>query len=201
MAMACLRLSGFFLAIATSLTVASQPAITYTNTPLKSEPYLDSETISELEKGTAIEILSRKGGWYQIKSTKESGWLKIYSVRLNKSVSAMEKSGDSGIEQAGNFLITGRSGSNSVSASTGIRGLDEENLNAAKPDSEAIEQLDRLTPTQDEISNFSHRRRLNSNQIDYFNEVEIENDNNPSQAGESASKNNDMNDRLGSDYD
>jgi hypothetical protein len=200
MALARIQFVALFLTIAAGVVYGGQPATTHTNTPLKAEPYIEAETITGLEKGVFVEIISRKGGWYQIKTPDHTGWLKIYSVRLSKTDAAKEKSGDDGIEQAGQLLVTGRSGSNAISASTGIRGLDEENLSEATPDKEALEKMDGLAPTPDEVGKFNNQRKLKSNKIIYFHDIEIEDTDNPKQGIDEYQQHNNSN-TLGNDYD
>src|SRR5512144_168373 len=89
---------------------------------MRKEPYGDAKTVATLAVGDKVDILKKSGGWLQVKSAKGKGWVRMLSVRRGD---AKKGSGDA----AGLLgLASGRAGTGKVVATTGIRGLSEEEL-------------------------------------------------------------------------
>jgi len=95
---------------------------------LKAEPFRDAKTVGTLTTGDKVEILKKDGGWFQVKSGRGSGWVRMLSIRRGEARKASAGSEVAGL--AG--LASGRAGTGRVVATTGIRGLNEEELKAAK---------------------------------------------------------------------
>jgi hypothetical protein len=152
---------------------AGQAATTRITSDLKAEPYLDAETIASIPEQSDLEIISRKGGWYQVNIPPGSttGWMRMTSVRIIKIInSSSEKSANGEVLE--NFITTGRSGSSDVSAATGVRGLDEEDLKNAEPDEDAVKSMDKYAANEDTARSFASSINLNTNSIEYLVELE-----------------------------
>ena len=48
---------------------------------IKSEPFQDAGAVGDLKKGDSVQIVSKKGGWLQIKAPSGSGWVRMLSVK------------------------------------------------------------------------------------------------------------------------
>src|SRR5207253_463096 len=83
--------------------------------------------------------LERRGAWVSVTSADKKGWVKLYQVRIGDGP---EKQGSSGLNQLWNAGQTGRSGTQGIVATTGIRGMSAENLKEAKPNPKEVEKLD-----------------------------------------------------------
>ena len=93
------------------------------------KPFRDASVISTLDKGTTIDILKRKGGWMNISVGDQAGWVRMSYVRKGEGAGKAEASAEAGGVLA---LASGRAGTGNVVASTGVRGLSEEDLKSAK---------------------------------------------------------------------
>lgn len=90
---------------------------------LREKPFADARVVQSLAAGTKVDIVSRNGGWYQVKAGKRSGWVRMLSVR---------RSAAAGNDIAGLAKVaSGRAGTGTVSTTTGVRGLDAEVLATA----------------------------------------------------------------------
>ena len=101
---------------------------------IKAEPFKDAKTVGKIAKGDKVEILTRQSGWLQVKASAKKGWVRMLSVRRGEAGqkdAAKELGGVAG-------LATGRAGTGEVVSSTGVRGLSEEELKAAKFDEAQI---------------------------------------------------------------
>ncbi len=107
---------------------------------LMSAPYSDAKPAGQLPQNTTVEILERRGGWMRISGKGKTGWAKLFQVRTGTGPEA-QKSGE-GLAILRNIGETGRSGSQGIVATTGIRGLSAEDLKTAKPNPQAVSAMD-----------------------------------------------------------
>ena len=97
---------------------------------IRSEPFQDAGAVGDLRKGDSVQIVSKKGGWLQIKAPAGSGWVRMLSVKRGAG------GGSSAAGELGGVaaMSTGRAGTGQITSATGVRGLSEEDLKAAKFD-------------------------------------------------------------------
>lgn len=133
---------------------------------IKSEPYRDARTLGELAVGDKVEITSRKGGWMQIKSARGNGWVRMLSIRRGEARKTSTKG-----ELAGLLgMASGRAGTGKVVATTGVRGLSEEELKSARYDEGQIKLLHSYTTSRDEARSFAARGKLAPRNEEYLPE-------------------------------
>jgi len=129
---------------------------------LKAEPFRDAKTVANLSAGDKVEILKKNGGWLQVKSAKGSGWVKMLSIRRGD---ARKGTGDA----AGLLgLASGRAGTGRVVATTGIRGLSEEELKAAKFDAAQLKLAESYATSRAEAKKFAAKAKLVARRVDYL---------------------------------
>lgn len=134
LALICLGLNSYVFA-------ADKTAVISRDTNLFAKPFKDAETLAELPTSTAIVILMRKGGWYQVKTAETQGWVRLTHVRLDRKANAKQDDGDN-IGELLTGLATGREKSDQVTTATAVKGLSEEELRNAQPDIDALNALD-----------------------------------------------------------
>jgi len=114
-----------------------------------------------------VEILKKDGGWLKVKSGKGSGWVRMLSIRRGVAVKGSSSNELSGL--AG--LASGRAGTGKVVATTGIRGLNEEELKAAQFDEKEIKLAESYLTSRAEAETFAARGKLSARAIDYLPEA------------------------------
>jgi hypothetical protein len=129
---------------------------------IKLAPYHDAKPAGSLAKGDKVEILKRQGGWYQIKSAKSSGWVRMLAIRRGE---ARKRSIDTDRIVG---LASGRAGTGKVVATTGIRGLTEEELKQAKYNEAELKKVESFTTTEDALGKFTAEGRLVARKVDYL---------------------------------
>ena len=133
---------------------------------LKAEPFRDARTVGSLNAGDSVEILKKQGGWFQVKSGKGSGWVRMLSIRRGEA-----RKGS--VDAAGVLdLASGRAGTGRVVASTGIRGLGEEDLKAAKYNELELKKAESFAATQAEAWRFAAEGKLVARKVDYLSAPE-----------------------------
>lgn len=132
---------------------------------LKEEPFGDADIVAKLEVGEKVDILKKQGGWLKVKSAKSSGWVRMLSIR--RGAAGKSTVGASGLAS----LASGRAGTGKVVASTGIRGLNEEDLKAAKYDEAEVKQAESFATGRDDAKKFAAEGELEAQKVDYIPEV------------------------------
>ena len=129
---------------------------------LMAEPFRDAQTVGSLTAGDSVEILKKQGGWFQVKSAKGSGWVRMLSVRRGEA-----RKGS--VDAAGLLgLASGRAGTGHVVATTGIRGLSEEDLKAAKYNGAELKKAESFGVTQAEARKFAGAGKLVARKVEYL---------------------------------
>lgn len=132
------------------------------NDDIKAEPFRDAKSVAALVKGEKVDILKKDGGWYKVKTAKGSGWVRMLSIRKGE---ARKRSSDA---EGLLSMTSGRAGTGKVVSTTGIRGLNEEDLKAAKFDEAELKRADSYATTKAEAQQFAKQGRLAARKLDYL---------------------------------
>ena len=120
-----------------AISLAAEKGTALKADTLRAQPYSDAKTAGSLTRGENVEILSKQGAWLKIKTSKNTGWVRLLSVKRGAG-------GTSAAGQATGALsvATGRAGTGQVVATTGVRGLSAEELKSAKFNEAEIKQME-----------------------------------------------------------
>ena len=134
---------------------------------IRKEPFSDAQKAGNLTRGERLEIISKKGAWLKVKTAKDSGWVRLLSVKRG--------TGKSGNEAAGLLdVASGRAGTGQVVATTGVRGLNEEELKSAKYNAGEIKTLESYTQTANQGQQFAQSGGLKAVKFAYLPEAQKE---------------------------
>lgn len=153
-------LATWLMAIGPAL--AGNPGTALKTAEIKAEPFRDAKTVGSLATGDTVEILGQRSGWFEVNSAKGKGWVRMLSVRRGE---ARKRLGEVG-EVFG--LAAGRAGTGQVVATTGIRGLGEENLKAAKFSETELKTAESFATTREEARTFAAEGKLVPRKVDYL---------------------------------
>jgi hypothetical protein len=98
---------------------------------LRAKPFMDAAAVSNLATGAKVDIITRNGAWYQVKSGTKTGWVRMLSVRRGAATPSSNIAGLANV-------ASGRTGTGKVTTTTGVRGLDAQDLDTAKFDEAQI---------------------------------------------------------------
>lgn len=154
------------------LAVAGEKGSLIKADDLKAEPFRDGKTLSRLSKDVVVDILKKQGGWLQVKSGGQSGWLRTLSVR-----SGVAKAASAGGLLA---LASGRQSGGKIVATTGIRGLNDDSngvglsseaaLQRARFNAEGWTKFEKLAVDAPTASTFARTGKLTARSIDWLAE-------------------------------
>jgi hypothetical protein len=131
-------------------------------TEVKKEPFSDAQTVGTLAEKAKVKSLASQGGWMQIESGNLSGWVRMLAIRMNSG----QPSDDSGLKSLFNIARTGSSG---TSVTTGVRGLDKEQIQNAKPNPEELKKLPGFAASKGDAEKFAAGNpQLKTQKVDYL---------------------------------
>jgi len=140
---------------------ATEPGFALKADEIKAEPFRDAKSVGTLATGDKVEIIKRDGAWLMISSPKK-GWVKMLSIRRGGTVA-------SGATLSGvAALASGRAGTGKIVSTTGIRGLNEEELKNAKFNEKEVKTVESYTVSKGEAEKFATQGKLKARQVAYF---------------------------------
>jgi len=137
----------------------AEPAIVVRATELKKEPATDAPTVSELQENTNVEALERRGGWTRVKAGAAEGWVKMLVLRYGTP----DRQGESGLSQLFNVARTGASG---TQVTTGVRGLEAEQIANAQPNPAELQKMQGYAATPDGAAAFASQAKLQARSVE-----------------------------------
>lgn len=151
---------------ATTAMAFAEPVTLERDSVLRAEPRTDAAAVGNLAKGASGDAVARQGAWVQVKSGALVGWLYSFNVRFGPVAGAGDGAG------GGSVLgrLFGPRQRVNVTATIGIRGLDEEDLKQARFDGGQIQVLDGFAATAEQSAAHANGAGLAASRIDYFTE-------------------------------
>lgn len=128
---------------------------------LRAEPFADAKPAGSIARNDKVEITEKKGAWLKVKAPKGSGWVRLLSVKRSASGKANEAAGVLSV-------ASGRAGTGQVVSTTGIRGLNEEDLKSAKFNEEETRMLEAHAISTDQAMQFAAAGGLKTRKLDYL---------------------------------
>lgn len=119
------------------------------NDSIRFEPYADAKVVGSFSRGESLDILKKQGAWLQVKTKKNTGWVRLLSVKRGAASSSGNQM--SGVLAAAN----GRAGTGQVVSTTGVRGLSNEELKAAKFNETEVKAMEGNTVTAQQGQQFA----------------------------------------------
>lgn len=129
-----------------------------TATQLRATPSLNSMVVRQLPLGVPLQAVQAQGGWLKVQSGQQQGWVRISHV---KSMAAARPAAGGGNALAS--LFTGSS--SAPTATTGTRGLTQEQLAKAQPAPQELKQLDRYAVKPGDAQQFARGGKLSAVKI------------------------------------
>jgi len=129
---------------------------------MRAAPFGDAKLLATLPAGAKVTILKQNGGWLQVKSAKRSGWVRMLSIRKGAAV----KKGGSAAGVLG--LASGRAGTGKVVATTGIRGLNEEDLKTAQFNEKELKLAESFATSGSDARTFAAKGKLVARPFSYL---------------------------------
>ena len=128
-----MRIALALLVLLAAPAFAQETGYAVRDTEIKKEPYSDAQTLGTLAEKAQVKVLDRQNGWMQIESGTQAGWVRMLAIRMD--------TGSSGFMSGFKSLFSvARTGSSGRAVTTGVRGLDKEDIKNAKPNPEEVKK-------------------------------------------------------------
>jgi len=132
------RAAAALLALLCAGVVWAQVTVEVTTaTELRANPALDAQVLQRLDRGASVQQLEVRGGWVRVRVGNREGWVRSNTIRSAAAApAAAERAAAPAAPAAGGLgnLASAFSGSsNRPTATTGTRGLTQEQLANAQP--------------------------------------------------------------------
>jgi hypothetical protein len=160
---------------------ANQDAIVVREALVYSAASSTAERVGKVTAGTRVSVFSRKGGWEEIFYEQEAiiGWVRSYQIREGSFTPAAEvetQSDSRGFlaglaafsRKASGFFRSNDSATSSSTATIGVRGLSEAEINAARPDYDEFKKMQEYASNNVRLVEFSQSGQLSVNNVEHL---------------------------------
>jgi|GEM_PF-542755 len=151
---------------------AEAPGIVVQDAALRAQPSTGAETVARLDRGDAVALGQRAGGWIAVRTrvgAQRAGWMRVWHVRRQHAADTEE----------GNPLLAGLkrfsravtglfergggepdTGNGQTVATFGVRGLDGGDIASAAPNAEGLERLAAARASPTDAKSYAHAEHL-----------------------------------------
>ena len=174
-------LSFLVLGCFTSAVGTEDLAVVVREATVYSKADRNASKVSKLPAGTEVNIFGRQGGWKEIYSDKLQviGWVRSYQVRegVTLNVPEAEKTSDSrgflsGLaslsRKASGFFSLDGGATSSSTATIGVRGLSEEEINTAQADFDELKKMKSFASSKKREKAFSSEGNLKTAKVKHL---------------------------------
>jgi SH3 domain-containing protein len=166
--MAFARLAFTLLILLAGSAWAQEQAFTNRSTELKERAGSDARTLTTLASDTPVKVLQRGGGWTRVEAGQgQAGWVRVFHLRFPAVAEASSSSGGGALSGLTSALGFGRQKTQQATiATTGIRGLSQEDINNANPDPESLRRLQSYQSDKPGAERFARDGKLTPQRVE-----------------------------------
>jgi len=161
------RLAAGMLALLCGGAAHAEPAVTARATDLLAQSAADAAVIAQLPADTKVEVLRRSGAWNEVKTASgQTGWVRMLALRLGDGKAGAAPAGGNPLAAVGNLLGGGRT-TGTATVTTGVRGLDVEDLQNASANQDELKKMLKFATDKKTAAAYAQRSKLVASKIDY----------------------------------
>lgn len=165
-------LAAALIALAGSGSAWAQSLEVSTATELRASPVLNAKSLTTLAVGTRVEHIETRGGWVHIKvQTKvqtQQGWVRMTHMRTLEPTQAAASTSNPLTGLTGLFSAN----SNRPTATTGTRGLTQEELANAQPAPAEVNRMETFAVSPIQAQQFAKGGKLQAQTISAYSGAE-----------------------------
>lgn len=159
-----------------SAASAAEKGIVLRAGDLKAQPFLDAANADKVTANQQVTITRRQGGWVQVEAGGKTGWLRMLNLRLEAAAAAPAAPATAAASTArpsrsslsANPSSLLRTGSSGKTVTTGVKGLDEENIRGSHVDPVQVAALTALAVEPGEATSNAAASGLKETPVDYL---------------------------------
>ncbi len=158
------RLAGFgaalfgLLLVLPGMALGAEKALVLRTGDLLEKPFIDAGKAGQVAPNQPVTILQGQGAWANVDVGGHTGWVRLLNLRL--------ATGAAGTTPTATAML--RTGSSGQTVTTGVKGLDEGDIEKASVDPAQLARLSTLAVSGSEARDNAAQSHLAENQIDYL---------------------------------
>jgi hypothetical protein len=155
---------------ATSAEAAEKGLIIHAG-DLMAQPFIDAAKTSAVTPNQPVTIIERRGAWANVESNGKTGWVRLLNVRLEPrpgGTASGQASGSPPALSLNNPASLLRTGSSGKTVTTGVKGMDEEDIRNATPNLAELAVLDSLEVDAADARANAQKSSLKESSVDYL---------------------------------
>ena len=164
----CGRLVLALAATLLPLLAGAEPAVTVKQVELKATPASDAKSVATLPAQSSVDLVQRQGAWVQLTSGKNTGWAKLFDIRLGAAGTSASGTSAGGKGNSLAETLNLASGNRGASVTTGVRGLDADMLSKAVPNPQEFATLVGYTATREQSQSFAKAGKLEPRKVEFL---------------------------------
>jgi SH3 domain-containing protein len=135
---------------------------------LMAQPFIDAAKAGPLAPKQPVTILERRGGWIQVESGGQTGWVRMLNIRLEGTGAAPSATLSGAGKPSLNPASLLRTGSSGTTVTTGVKGIDDENIRNATVNYAEVDQLRTLGVDDAEARANAEKSSLKESSLEYL---------------------------------
>ncbi len=158
-------LAGVVLLLCAAAVQAQDSGVAARATEILKDPSVDAALVGRLPESAQVKILARQGGWMQIESSSGNGWVRLLAIRTAAGSAPSTQSRGGGFFS---FLNRPSSGGGGQTVTTGVRGLDREQIQNAKPNMAELQKMAGYAASKTAAERFGASAGVTRRQVGYL---------------------------------
>jgi Bacterial SH3 domain len=161
--------------LATGLLLAGAPAIAAEKGQmiragdLLAQPFIDAASTAKLTAAQPVTIVERRGPWVSVQAGGKTGWVRLLNLRLEPAAGMAGLARPAGSKPSGmSSLSSLTTNSSGRTVTTGVKGMDEEDIRGATPNYVELTLLDGLGVEAADARTNAANARLVERSVDYL---------------------------------
>lgn len=148
----------------------AEPALTGRATDLLAQPQSDAARRAALSENDKVEVLRRAGAWSEVRTgAGQTGWVRMMHLKPANAAGKQDNAAAGPAGALANLLGSGRK-ANNATVTTGVRGLQEEDLQNARANPGEFRKMQKYAVSHDAAQAFARRSKLAPVQLGYLEE-------------------------------
>jgi len=163
---------GLLAAIVLALGAAVAQAQTHEvaiATELRASPALNAKVLKSVKAGEQLDVVQTQGGWAKVKLGDLQGWMRLSHLKALRAAAAPAAGASQGGGGLANLFTAA---STKPTATTGTRGLTQEQLANAQPAPQEVRQMENYAVTAAQARQFARSGKLQARHFDDYTGAE-----------------------------
>jgi hypothetical protein len=136
---------------------------------LLAQPFIDAASTAKLTAAQPVTIVERRGPWVSVQASGKTGWVRLLNLRLEPAVSVAGLSRPAGPKPSGmSSLSSLTTNSSGRTVTTGVKGMDEEDIRGSTPNYSELTLLEGLGVDAADARANAAKVKLVERSVDYL---------------------------------